>query len=113
MLPLPLAVHAAPTEAEQVQVTPVNAAGIASVTVAPVTSLGPLFVTVIVYVSAVPGTALVMPSVLVIATSAIRPVFANVHVRLSPGPGVTLKLVPPPLGNVVPEPAFEFMQLIA
>src|SRR5581483_6457274 len=69
MLPLPLALKPlAPPVA--VQVTPVKAAGKVSVTVAPVTLLGPALVTTRVYVSLVPGTAVVLPSVLVICRSA-------------------------------------------
>lgn len=60
MLPEPLALQLEPTDAEQVQVTPVKTAGKMSVTVAPIASLGPLLVTVIVYVSTdSPGTAVV------------------------------------------------------
>ena len=46
--PAPLAAHAEPALAAQVQVTPVSVAGNASATVAPVTALGPAFDTVIV-----------------------------------------------------------------
>ena len=42
-----------------------------STTVAPVTVLGPLLVTTIVYVRLCPGTAVVTPSVLVISRSAL------------------------------------------
>ena len=48
MLPLPEAVQLEPADAVHVQVTPVKLAGIVSLTVAPVTSLGPLFVATIV-----------------------------------------------------------------
>src|SRR5947207_3357628 len=53
--PLPPPVTLAAPVVADVQVTPVSAAGKASATVAPVTSLGPVLVTVIVYVTAVPG----------------------------------------------------------
>ena len=46
--PLPLAGQLEPAEAVQVQLTPVISAGKTSVTVAPVTPLGPAFVTTIV-----------------------------------------------------------------
>jgi hypothetical protein len=57
VLPEPLAPLAtlAPPDALLVHVTPVMAAGIRSDTVAPVALLGPLLVTVIVYVSGLPG----------------------------------------------------------
>ena len=48
MLPLPLAGQVAPPVAVQVQVTPVRAAGIVSVTVAAVTADGPVLVATIV-----------------------------------------------------------------
>ena len=54
----------------QVQVTPVTAAGTVSLTVAPVTLEGPLFVTVTVYETVVPGTSVAEPSVFVTARSA-------------------------------------------
>jgi hypothetical protein len=59
-LPDPLAEpHAEPLDAEHVHVTPVNSAGNVSVIVAPVTLLGPAFVATMMYVSDVPGTAVV------------------------------------------------------
>ena len=68
-----VAVHVDPAVAEQVQVTPVSAAGTASVKPAgPPEVDGPLLATVIVYDTAVPGTALVMPSVFVTTRSALR-----------------------------------------
>jgi hypothetical protein len=55
--PLPLAAgQAEPALAEQVQVTPVSVAGKMSVTVAPVTALGPALPTVMTYVAVAPGT---------------------------------------------------------
>lgn len=48
MLPLPPAVHVPPPAPTHVHVTPVSCAGIASLTVAPVTPLGPLLLTTIV-----------------------------------------------------------------
>ena len=49
MLPVPLAVlQAEPDDAVHVQATPVSTLGMVSVTVAPVTGLGPSLVTVIV-----------------------------------------------------------------
>lgn len=69
MLPEPLGAHDDPDEAMQVHVALVSALGSESPTVAPVTLDGPLFVTSIVYVSGVPGTAATWPSVLVTARS--------------------------------------------
>src|SRR5438132_431421 len=58
MLPVPLAApQLEPADATHAQVAPVRAAGTVSVTPAPMTELGPLLVTMIVYVSGVPGTA--------------------------------------------------------
>ena len=54
-------------------------AGKASTTLPPTMSVGPLFVTTIVYVSLVPGTTVVLPSVLVTAMSA-RLVIVSVSV---------------------------------
>jgi hypothetical protein len=70
MLPEPLAGQVDPAEALHVQLIPLKVAGNVSVTVAPVTLLGPLLVTVMVYVTDVPGAAVVCPSVLVTARSA-------------------------------------------
>src|SRR5437764_1415929 len=67
MFPVPLAAQF-PT---QVQLAPVMVDGTVSVTVAPVTALGPAFDTTIVYVMGAPGTAVVCPSVFVIDRSAI------------------------------------------
>src|SRR5256885_1962560 len=77
-LPLPLAApHAVVTLpplpgllTEQVHAPKVTFAGAVSVTVALVTSLGPLLVTVTVYVVPPPAVTLATPSVFVIARSA-------------------------------------------
>src|SRR5882672_827186 len=66
MLPEPLAAQVPPPAPTQVQLAPVIATGSVSVTVAPVTALGPAFEATIVYVTDAPGTAVVCPSVLVI-----------------------------------------------
>ena len=71
-----------PAEPTLVQVTPVSAAGKGSVTTASVAALGPLLVTTIVYVTAVPGTAEVTPSVLVMDRSACC---GGLRVGRSPG----------------------------
>src|SRR6266496_456642 len=74
MLPVPLAApHAFGAVAEQVQVkpAPLRAAGNGSLTAAPVTSLGPLLVTTIVYVNGWPGTYGFGLLVLVIDRSAV------------------------------------------
>src|SRR6266496_379673 len=108
MLPLPLgAPHAVVTVpplpallTAQVQAPNVNAAGAISVTVAPDTSLGPLLVTVIVYVVLPPGVTLATPSVLVIARSAIG-------VTVS----VSVALLLPGFGSVVPAGAVTVAEL--
>lgn len=84
MLPLPLgAPQAPPVEAVQVQVTLVSLVGTMSLTVAPVTVLGPLLRTVIVYIVCVPATTVFVPSVLVIERSAIGvSVFVSLAVSL-------------------------------
>src|SRR5260370_1190951 len=70
-----------------VQLALLMPAGSVSVTVAPVTALGPPFVTVMVYVTVPPGTAVVTPSVLVMLKSACG-VRASVSVtELLPGVG--------------------------
>src|SRR6266508_5879059 len=74
MLPLPLAApHAFGAVAVQVQVkpAPLSAAGSGSLTAAPVTSLGPLLVTTMVYVRGCPGTYGFGLLVLVIDRSAV------------------------------------------
>src|SRR5271167_2109970 len=71
MLPLPLAVNPeAPPLPTAVNVSLVITAGRTSVTVAPVTLLGPLLLTTMVYVVVPPGITEVTPSVLLIARSA-------------------------------------------
>ena len=56
MLPLPEgAPHALPADATHVHAGVVIAAGTASVTVAPITALGPLLLATIVYVTGLPG----------------------------------------------------------
>src|SRR5204863_9961868 len=57
MLPAPDAVHVPPPAPTHVQLAPLNTAGNVSVTVAPVTLLGPAFDATIVYVTPVPGVA--------------------------------------------------------
>ncbi len=70
MLPVPLALpHAEPAVAVHDQVTPVNVAGMVSLTATPDAADGPPLVTSIVYVVAAPGTAEIWPSVLVIDRS--------------------------------------------
>src|SRR5436309_1882922 len=72
MLPLPEAVKpVAPPVATLRYDTLVMAAGRLSVTVAPVTVLGPLLVTTIVYVVVVPGTAVAVPSLMATPRSAV------------------------------------------
>ena len=69
--PEPLgAAQVPPAEAAHVQVAPVRVAGSVSVTVAPVTTDGPLLDATIVYVTVLPGIAVSTPSVLVMARSA-------------------------------------------
>src|SRR5438093_828250 len=86
MFPEPLgAPQLEPAEAVHVQVIVVSAAGKGSVTIAPVTRLGPALVTAIVYVTGFPAPAVAWPSVLVIDRSARRPrsIFAT---KASPPP---------------------------
>src|SRR6266540_4114392 len=73
MFPVPEAVHELPLVAVHVQVNPApcSAAGSGSETTAPVTSLGPLLVTTIVYVNGWPGTYGFGLLVLVIDRSAV------------------------------------------
>ena len=70
MSPVPLDAHVAPVDAAHAQVALVNVDGNASVTVAPITSDGPLFVATIVYVTVMPGIAFATASVLVMCRSA-------------------------------------------
>jgi hypothetical protein len=90
MLPAPPAEQVDPGDAEQVQVAPRSVAGTASVTVAPVTSLGPALAAVIVYVSGWPGTAVVWPSVLVTDRSASGVSVSESVALLFPGVGSTV-----------------------
>ena len=70
--PLPLLVKpVAPPLCVAVNVTPVNVLGKWSWMTAPAMLLGPAFVTMIMYVSFVPGTAAVLPSVTVTFRSAL------------------------------------------
>ena len=72
IFPEPLAVNpVAPPFGVAVNVTPVKLAGKVSWIMAPDTSLGPAFVTTIVYVFFDPGTALLFPSLTVIFKSAL------------------------------------------
>jgi hypothetical protein len=72
MFPTPdPAAQADPVVATQVHVAPVSEAGSVSAIVAPVTADGPLFEATIVYVIAVPGTAVAELSVFVNARSAV------------------------------------------
>ena len=73
IFPVPNAVQVPPPLPAQVHVALVIAAGKVSVTVAPVTLLGPEFDTTIVYIVNPPGVALVTPSVFVIDRSALEP----------------------------------------
>ena len=63
--------------------------GLVSVKFAPVTSLGPLLVTTIVYVVVVPGVYCVVPSVLVMVRSAT-----------GTGTGVLVEVLLPGIGSV-------------
>src|SRR5437762_2075816 len=88
MLPVPLAVNPdAPPLPTAVNVSLVIAAGRVSLTVAPVTALGPLLATTMVYVVDVPGTALDTPSVLVMLRSAIVSTVSVSVALLLPGVG--------------------------
>src|SRR5436190_1502235 len=88
MLPLPLTEKpVALPVCVVVYVTPVIAAGNTSATVAPVTTLGPALVTIIVYVTNDPGTALATPSLLVICRSARGVKLSESKALLLPGVG--------------------------
>ena len=87
MLPLPDAVHVPPPAPTQVHVAPVSAAGSVSITVAPLTALGPAFDATIVYVTGLPGTTLATPSVFVIERSAVGVVASVSVAELFPGVG--------------------------
>src|SRR5262245_49039268 len=85
LLPAPLAplVTLALPVVLEVHVTPVRPDGIVSVTEAPTASFGPLLVTVIVYVTCVPGVYVAEPSVLLMARSAkIAPRSVSVELLL-------------------------------
>src|SRR5438552_1059229 len=79
MFPEPLlAPQLAPAEATQLQLSPPRTAGNVSVTIAPTAESGPSLVTVIVYVTGFPATAVAWPSVLVIDRSArFEPILAT------------------------------------
>src|SRR6266550_7200218 len=81
-LPLPLAGQVEPAEAAQVHVTLATWAGKLSVTVAPVTALGPALLATIVYVSVAPWLTLVTPSVFVIDRSALGAIWVSLSVAL-------------------------------
>src|SRR5512146_2197199 len=84
MLPLPLAVKpVAPPLWVAVYVSLAMAAGMRSVTLAPVMLLGPLLVTTMVYVVDPPGVAVATPSVLVIDRSAITAAGVMVSVSVA------------------------------
>src|SRR5438105_8735568 len=88
MLPLPLAVKPeAPPLPTAVKVSLPTLAGRMSLTVAPVTLLGPLLLTTIVYVVEVPGVTVATPSVLVIERSATRLTVSLSVALLLPGIG--------------------------
>src|SRR5258708_7664052 len=72
-----------------VQVALLMPAGSVSVTVAPVTASGPPFVTVMVYVTVPPGTAVVTPSDFVILRSACGAVTVRFTIPL-PAPAVAI-----------------------
>src|SRR4051812_39035607 len=98
MLPEPVAVNPlAPPVCVAVYVAPVKIAGNVSPTVAPTATLGPKLVTTIVYVSLVPGIAVVLPSVLLISRSVCGPsvsMSVAVHVPLAPVKLIGLSVVP-------------------
>src|SRR5688572_5851195 len=73
MLPVPFEEPVAPPPAVAVNETFVRAAGKTSVTVAPVTALGPALATTMVYVAGPPAASVVVPLVLVICRSASAP----------------------------------------
>jgi hypothetical protein len=96
--PLPLgAAQLPPAEAAQVHVAAPNFEERGSVTVAPLTALGPLFLTVIEYVTPVPAVTAVTPSVFVIERSACGvsmsvslAVLLSGFVSMAPSGGVTV-----------------------
>ena len=80
----------------------VSAAGKTSVTVAPVTGLGPKFLMVMVYATLLPGVALVTPSVTVTARSATGETTTGALVPEIPGAEVSAAVIVwlPPVANV-------------
>ena len=97
MLPLPLpAAHDPPPAGTHVHVTPLNDAGIVSVTVAADTADGPALLATTVYVTDVPGTSVNEPSVFVIDRSAVGFNVSESVAELFPGVGS----VEPP-GNAI------------
>src|SRR5229473_3294657 len=100
MLPVPL-VTPQLAAGVHVQVALLMPAGSVSVTVAPVTASGPPFVTVMVYVTVPPGTAVVAPSVLVMLRSA-----CGVSVSVS------VAVLLPGVGSVVPAGAVTLAVLL-
>jgi hypothetical protein len=92
ILPLPLAIQLDPADATQAQIAEVIETGNVSATAALVTGLGPLLVTVTVYVVVPPGTYVVVPSVFTIDRSAIGD-DVSVSVLVQP-PVAALKLLP-------------------
>ena len=88
MLPLPLpAAHDPPPAGTHVHVTPLNDAGIVSVTVAADTADGPALLATTVYVTDVPGTSVNEPSVFVIDRSAVGFNVSESVAELFPGVG--------------------------
>src|SRR6266568_119729 len=102
MLPLPLAVNPeAPPLPTAVNVSLLIPVGTMSVTVAPVTPLGPLLLTTMVYVVDPPGVAPATPSLLVIARSA-TPVIVSVSVGLLLVATIVYTVLAPALTLVTP-----------
>src|SRR5207248_4219445 len=88
ILPVPLALNPdAPPLPTALNVSVVIAAGRLSLTVAPVTSLGPLLATTMVYVVDVPGTTFEALSVLVMLKSAVTVTVSVSVAPLLPGVG--------------------------
>jgi len=105
--PLPLAAgQAEPAVAVQLQVTPLMIAGKLSVTVAPVTALGPALLTAMVQVAADPGTGVPELSALVIDRSAVgvMTVLASVAELLPAGSLVPTGAVIVAVFEIVPDP---------
>src|SRR5438094_639741 len=92
MLPAPAGLPVEPTPANTaVHVAPEITPGRLSVTVAPVTKLGPRLATVIVYAIGLPAVYVALPSVLVTLRS-----------DTGAGVSVSVALLLPPTGSVVP-----------